>query len=291
MTTSATTDDPWGESFNVEPVVNSSGMEAQLSLSADGLSLYFGDANPFGRSPRAGGVGGFDIWVTTRPTRDNDWSEPINLGPPINSQWHEEFPCISADGLEFYFCSKRSGKMRIWVTTRQTESDDWTEPVNLGSTVNAGWSGCPNILADGRTLLFRSDQPGGYGGLDIWMTTRAAKDRPWSAPVNLGPKINTANTEGWPCISADGSTLYFSRNDRPGFSGNWSIWQVSIEPVVDLNGDSIVDAADMCVMVDHWGTDEPLCDIGPMPWGDGVVDVEDLIVLAEHLFEEYPLSE
>jgi len=39
-------------------------------------------------------------------------------------------------------------------------------------------------------------------------------------------------------------------------------------------------------MVDHWGSDEQLCDIGPMPWGDGVVDVQDLIVLAEHLFEE-----
>lgn len=56
--------------------------------------------------------------------------------------------------------------------------------------------------------------------------------------------------------------------------------------VVDFNGDGIVNAADMCIMVDYWGTDEPLCDIGPMPWGDGIVDVEDLVVLAEHLFEE-----
>ncbi|MBW2175138.1 MAG: hypothetical protein JRF64_11170 [Deltaproteobacteria bacterium] len=57
-------------------------------------------------------------------------------------------------------------------------------------------------------------------------------------------------------------------------------------PLIDFNGDGIVDAGDMCIMVDHWGTDEPLCDIGPMPWGDGVVDVEDLKVLAEHLFED-----
>jgi len=56
--------------------------------------------------------------------------------------------------------------------------------------------------------------------------------------------------------------------------------------VADLNRDGIVDSADMRIMVDHWGTDEPLCDIGPMPWGDGIVDVQDLIVLAEHLFEE-----
>jgi inhibitor of cysteine peptidase len=44
----------------------------------------------------------------------------------------------------------------------------------------------------------------------------------------------------------------------------------------------------MCEMVDHWGTNEQLYDIGPMPWGDGIVDVQDLIVLAEHLFEGIP---
>jgi sugar lactone lactonase YvrE len=58
-------------------------------------------------------------------------------------------------------------------------------------------------------------------------------------------------------------------------------------PVVDLNGDGIVDCADMCIMVEHWHTDEPSCDIGPTPFGDGIVDVRDLIVLAEHLFT-YP---
>jgi hypothetical protein len=58
-------------------------------------------------------------------------------------------------------------------------------------------------------------------------------------------------------------------------------------PNADFNGDGIVDADDMCVMIDYWGTDEPLCDIGPMPWGDGIVDTQDLIVLAEHLFT-YP---
>ncbi|MHC4175227.1 MAG: LamG-like jellyroll fold domain-containing protein, partial [Planctomycetota bacterium] len=80
-------------------------------------------------------------------------------------------------------------------------------------------------------------------------------------------------------------TLYFT-SDRPGGSGQRDLWQVPILPLVDLNGDGIVDSADMCIMVDHWGENYPLCDIGPMPWGDGIVDVEDLVVVAEHLFEE-----
>ncbi|MFC1792317.1 kelch repeat-containing protein [Planctomycetota bacterium] len=56
--------------------------------------------------------------------------------------------------------------------------------------------------------------------------------------------------------------------------------------LADFNGDSIINSEDMCIMIDHWGEDYPLCDIGPWPWGDGIVDVQDLIVLAEHLFEE-----
>ncbi len=56
--------------------------------------------------------------------------------------------------------------------------------------------------------------------------------------------------------------------------------------IVDFNGDGIVDAADICLMLDHWLTDEPLYDIAPTTFGDGIVDVQDLIVLAEHLFEE-----
>jgi hypothetical protein len=55
-------------------------------------------------------------------------------------------------------------------------------------------------------------------------------------------------------------------------------------PVVDFNGDGVVDSADISIMVDYWGTDEPLCDIGPTPWGDGIVDAEDLKVLADYLF-------
>jgi N-acetylneuraminic acid mutarotase len=57
-------------------------------------------------------------------------------------------------------------------------------------------------------------------------------------------------------------------------------------PSPDFNGDGIVDAADMCIMVDHWLTDDALCDIAPPPFGDGIVDVQDLILLSEHLFEK-----
>jgi N-acetylneuraminic acid mutarotase len=58
-------------------------------------------------------------------------------------------------------------------------------------------------------------------------------------------------------------------------------------PLLDFNSDGIIDSKDVCIMIEYWGTDEPLCDIAPPPSGDGIVDVSDLTVLGEHLFEDF----
>jgi hypothetical protein len=117
------------------------------------------------------------------------------------------------------------------------------------------------------------------------MTTRKGLEAPWTRTINLGPVVNGTSTEGSPGVSSDMRTLYFD-SDRPGGFGSYDLWEAQIIPVVDLNGDGTVDSADMCIIIDHWGENYSLCDIGPAPWGDGVVDVEDLKILAEHLFEE-----
>jgi len=73
--------------------------------------------------------------------------------------------------------------------------------------------------------------------------------------------------------------------------GKADIWQAPILPVVDVDTGGIVDSADMCIIVDHWGSDESLCDIGPMPWSEGIVDIQDMIVLTKHLFKDSPFFE
>jgi len=215
----------------------------------------------------------------------------VNLGPQVNSSAAEGCPAISDDGLELYFWSTRSGgfgSYEIWVSRRETKEDEWSQAVHLGATINSSAADlCTDVSPDGMSLIFVSARPGGYGGDigDLWLARRPTINAPWGPSVNLGPIVNGSSNENGPCLSADGSVLYYS-SDRPGGRGSQDMWQVSISPVVDLNADGIVDAADMCVIVDYWGTNEPLCDIGPMPWGDGIVDVEDLKVLAEHLFEQ-----
>jgi N-acetylneuraminic acid mutarotase len=66
-----------------------------------------------------------------------------------------------------------------------------------------------------------------------------------------------------------------------------TVYELTVNaPPPDFNGDGFVDSADICIMIDHWGTSDSLCDIAPPPFGDGIVDVQDLIVLSENLFEE-----
>jgi Tol biopolymer transport system component len=273
----ATASDPWGEPERLWFTVDTPAIDFGPSLSADGLTLYY--------SSNRGGP--FNTWIATRETISDPWGAPVNIGPPVSSSAGDFGPCISADGLELFFGSPRpggSGDTDLWVTKRETIHDPWREPVNLGVAVNSpAGDNSPIISADGLLLFFESNRAGGHGDFDIWFTRRTTPDDDWGPAVNLGPPVNSARTEFLPGISPDGSRFDFVIANHPDGYGGYDIWQVVIEPVVDFDGNGAVDAVDIDIMIDCWGTDEPLCDIGPTPWGDGVVDVEDLIVLVEHM--------
>jgi hypothetical protein len=279
ITKRTTVDDNWEPAVSLDAPVNSSYVDWGPCIARDGLTLYLS-------SDRPGGSGSADIYVTTRATIEDPWEEPVNLGPIVNGPAWDHCPSISEDGLTLVFGSNRekigtsySTACYIYMTTRPTTNDPWEEPIRLGSMINPGLaydSDYASISEDGLSLYFRlwsSDETA------LWIATRTSVTDTWNRTVNFGLRGVS------PRFSADGSIMYFSSRAFDGY-GDADLFQVSIDPVVDLNADGIVDSADMCIIVENWGTDEPLCDIGPTPFGDGIVDVQDLIVLAEHLFEE-----
>jgi hypothetical protein len=282
MSTRASIEDEWKPATNLGAKVNSSGLEAIPCVSADGLELFFS----LGSSATA------DLMVAQRTAKMEPWGTPVNLGPVVNSSVREDTPRLTSDGLELYFISNRSGGRGladIWVATRPTITDDWAPPVNLSTVNSSAYDQWVNISGDGLTLLFQSTRSGGeYGGL--YMSRRKNKDDPWTVPVYLGLPMNGSVYTLLSSVSADGTMLYLSDHinfaPRAGGNGSADMWQVPVITIVDFNGDEIVDSEDMCLMIDHWNTDEPLYDIAPPPFGDGIVDVQDLIALAEHLFEE-----
>jgi Tol biopolymer transport system component len=101
---------------------------------------------------------------------------------------------------------------------------EWSAPVNLGPVVNSAMrDDNPALSADGLSLYFGSDRPGGVGNIDIWVTRRASRDSPWGPPVNLGPPVNTPFIDGAPSLSPDGHLLFIHSN-RTGALGASDIW-------------------------------------------------------------------
>ena len=277
------TDYVWGEPVNLGPTVNSQCACVAPSISSDGLQLYFSDWEYGPYLP--GGIGVNDLWVLTRETTESAWSAPVHLGQPVNYTGGDMCPSISADGLSIYFASGAarggSGYYDLWVSMRPTKDNEWCTPLNLGPIVNSSASEISPSLSSNSLTLFFCRTFTGQRDFDLWMTTRANEDDNWGMPVKLGSPVNSSDVEVFPSVSADGSTLYFC-SDRAGGFGLNDLWQVSIIPIVDFNGDEIVDIKDLVILIEHWGTDSDLCDIGPPPFGDGIVDVKDLEVLMSY---------
>jgi len=148
---------------------------------------------------------------------EDQWQTGKNLGKPINTRENEGAFSASADGKFIYFtsCSREGGEGRCDIWRSEKKGNEWGEPVNLGGPVNTrDWESQPSLAADGITLYFISNRPGGYGGTDIWRSVR--KGDQWSIPRNLGPEVNTPYDEQFPFIHPDGVTLYFSSYGHPG---------------------------------------------------------------------------
>ena len=274
-------DADWGPPQDLGPIVNTAD-DSGPSISADGLTLYF-------NSNRPGGYGSWDIYMSKRTTKNDPWGPPVNLGAKVNSPFSEAWPWISMDGLELHFHSCRSGGYGcadIWVTRRATQDEPWGEAVNLGSVVNGAYEDAgPCISPDGRLLLLSSDRTSGYGSSDNWMSRRANVSDPWQTPVNLGPRVNTPQYNDLARFSPDGRQMFFTDGviEDPT---TWNNYQAAILPIVDFNGDKSVDVNDLRELVENWGMDNSLYDIGPYAWGDGKVDIEDLKVFVARWEQE-----
>ena len=155
---------------------------------------------------------------------DVKWSQPVKLGPEVNSPHNEFEPALSFDGLTLLFHSNRPegvGRNDLWMSERSSLDDAWQPATNLGDIVNSAASDeAPFLSADGNTLYFASNREN--GNMDLWTSTRPASDAAWSSPVSLA-EINSSAADTEPTVSADGLTLLFASTRQPK-SGIFDIW-------------------------------------------------------------------
>ena len=166
----------WETPVNLGSEVNSPGFEGGTTLRLPELYVASDRASPDGL---------LDIFVSVLGPGGR--FGPAVLVEELSSAGNDLRPAIRFDGRELFLSSDRAGSaggsQDIWVATRPAFGAPWALPVNLGPPVNTEYNEAqPSLSADGRTLLFASDRPGGSGGEDLYMTTRETR------PQGEGPR-------------------------------------------------------------------------------------------------------
>ena len=182
-------------------------------ISADGRKLYLTGCG-WGRESSC------DLYVSE--WEDGVWSMPQPLKGEVNTMSWESQPCVSSDGKELYFVSRRSGNADIYRCQRNADGQ-WSTPQNLGEPINTkGTEMAPFLHPDGHTLYFSSDKHVGMGGFDLFMSRRGEEGE-WQTPINLGFPINTKDNEINFFVAADGKTAFIS-SQREGSIGGYDIY-------------------------------------------------------------------
>lgn len=157
------------------------------------------------------------------------WTEPVNMGEPINSPYKEPSACISPDGRTIYFVSDRKGGLGgldIWYSTKDS-AEKWGDAKNMGASINSMEDEDGLFIhSDGKTLFFSSKGHNSMGGYDVFMSVLDQTTKVASSPINLGPSINTTGDDLYFVMEANGKTGYYSSN-RPGGSGEKDIYQIT----------------------------------------------------------------
>ena len=208
---------------NINSFGDSTDLIAGPSISFDGNTLYFSGSIGMGNLS--------DIYMSTKT--EEGWSIPKSVGAPINTNDYEGFPSISADGSTIYFVAnnqtgpedKELRKLnQICYSIYRSMKDKngkWGIPEKLPLPINQDCEKAPKIMADGKTLIFSSNRPGGSGGFDMYQSKINVLGE-WSTPQPLN-YVNTDKSDQLPCISAQGDLMYYVYN-------NEDIYSVEIPP-------------------------------------------------------------
>ncbi len=207
---------------NVGKNVNYSYTDASPWLGPDG-SLYFSSMRTRELITLNGKEGDYYLKLyTSEADKDGEWEKAKEMNSKINREgYHTGNPSISADGSRMFFTrSELEGNdlatSKIFVSI--ANGQNWGAPVEL-TGINGNYiakQAVPGYLFGKEVLFFSSDMAGGFGGFDIYYSSRM-DDETYDIPVNLGNIVNSEGDEETP-FYLDGS-LYFSSTGHPGLGG------------------------------------------------------------------------
>ncbi len=202
---------------------------------SDYSELYFTSSRKDGQTNKIDDRTGepfTDVWYT-RINKKGAWNPPAVLPEPINTVANEGSVFLNKRGQSMYITQCKVEKKKdlgcgIYVSKRRGKL--WGAPQLIQIKVDDNTTiGHPALNEDESVMIFSSDLEGGYGGKDLWLSVKEKRNR-WSAPINLGPLVNTTGDEMFPFLASDG-TIYFASDGHIGMGG-FDIYKTS----ADKNG-------------------------------------------------------
>jgi WD40 repeat protein len=165
----------WQAPVNLGTGINSAAVDAGPSFLEHGDPWLLRPVIPqlYLASSRPGGAGGLDLYVGSVP---GGWAGPPALVSELNSAQNDLTPTVRRDGLEIVFATARTGVLGgfdLWQAFRKSVRDPWSAPTSLGPQINTDANEVfPSLSFDAETLVFQSNRTGGFGGSDLYVSTR-----------------------------------------------------------------------------------------------------------------------
>jgi hypothetical protein len=144
------------------------------------------------------------------------WTPPVNITPELQVEGDFYISCLSSDGKQLFLAKDDNFNSDIYLSS--FNGSNWSEIVKLNKNINSKyWESHGFLSESGNQLIFASDRPGGFGGLDLYISNKINGD--WGPAVNLGPEINTEFNEDRPFLINQGKTLFFSSQGHENLGG------------------------------------------------------------------------
>jgi hypothetical protein len=190
---------------NVGELFNDDKSNFNPVISADGKSFAFMSALKF-----------YDAIMFSR-MQNGKWSAPvINIFPALQIDGDINISCLSKNGKLLFLSQDDNYNSDIYISS--LKEDTWSPAVKLNSNINTRyWESHAFISEDENQLIFASDRPGGFGGLDLYISRKVNGE--WGPAINMGPEINTMFNEDMPFFTNSGKRIFFSSQGHENMGG------------------------------------------------------------------------
>ncbi len=181
-----------------------------VAITSDGQRFFF--CSNRSRTPGGPTEDNFDIWYVDRQP-NGQWGEPVNPGPPLNSDRHDYYPTVTLDGTMYFHSSRDGGLGGRDIYRSEWVEGRYQEPENVGAPINTtSHEGDVLVAPDESFLIFNSrGHESVEGDSSLWISFRG-EDGAWLPPHNMGRYMAGDPTDYCPMPSPDGRYFFFSSN-------------------------------------------------------------------------------